>query len=411
MTATPLATQAAYEQAVKLINKEVSLPGFRKGKAPAATIIKQFSSAIDKEWRDILLNTAFHELLKLTETYPFTKNSVKNASIKSISKEDGAVLSVSYECSPNIPAIDPAAISINVEELKPVTEDEMAEAIKNFQLMHATWQEVTDRPAAEGDYIYIDVKTVEEPQEEIYKDQKVELKQGRLDDWLRRLLLGMNTGESREGVSEPSPATAESEQQPAFVPTRFNVTLKKIETPVLPAVDEELAKLFGKETVEEFKESVENLLNKQAKEAHQQDVRHRFENALLDQYVFDVPGSLVAEDLKARKDAIAAELKEHGMQGEALKMALAHAQNGLEEKVARDLRMLFITQEVARLNKIGVEQEEIMQEFMQQMYLSGSGRSIIHKGMEPAEVRSKLHITILMNKVLDLLLQRAGIAV
>jgi trigger factor len=58
---SPLATQAAYQKALKTVNKEVSIPGFRKGKAPQTLILKNYSQHVDREWRELLLNTAFGE--------------------------------------------------------------------------------------------------------------------------------------------------------------------------------------------------------------------------------------------------------------------------------------------------------------------------------------------------------------
>lgn len=46
---TPKAVKASHHQAMRNINKEVSVPGFRKGKAPESMVLKNFGSHVEKE--------------------------------------------------------------------------------------------------------------------------------------------------------------------------------------------------------------------------------------------------------------------------------------------------------------------------------------------------------------------------
>ena len=73
---SPLATQAAYKQAIKAVGKEISRPGFRKGKAPDNYILQNYKGHVESEWNNILLNTSFQEALDLTKIYPFSKNNL-----------------------------------------------------------------------------------------------------------------------------------------------------------------------------------------------------------------------------------------------------------------------------------------------------------------------------------------------
>lgn len=109
-TVTALATQAGYEKAFKNVKKEVSIPGFRKGKAPDNVVLQNFASQIDREWRTIVLRTAFNESLQLCKLKPFSDNSVKRAEVKKCSKEEGSLCVFDFESEPEVPDVDPSSL-------------------------------------------------------------------------------------------------------------------------------------------------------------------------------------------------------------------------------------------------------------------------------------------------------------
>ena len=142
VTVSPKAVAAAREKAVAAVRKKISLPGFRKGKAPDSMIRDKYAKSIDKESEDILLNTTFDEAIKLINIFPFNRNSVKSASVKSLSKEEGAKISYEYECAPHIPTISPNSLKIKNVEIKPVTEQQIERTIQNLSIQSGEWEKL-----------------------------------------------------------------------------------------------------------------------------------------------------------------------------------------------------------------------------------------------------------------------------
>jgi trigger factor len=103
------AVGASYAKALHLVKKEVSIPGFRKGKVPDDVVIKNFASAIDREWRDLTARAAFHDGLALVKCNPLSQNAVQKVVTKKISKE-GAEIHFDYESEPVIPTLDFSSI-------------------------------------------------------------------------------------------------------------------------------------------------------------------------------------------------------------------------------------------------------------------------------------------------------------
>ena len=67
----------AHKKAAKTIAKEVTLPGFRKGKAPEELIIKNFPKEVDKEWQQEIANICFQECGKTCQ-YPHPSSRRQN---------------------------------------------------------------------------------------------------------------------------------------------------------------------------------------------------------------------------------------------------------------------------------------------------------------------------------------------
>ena len=94
------AADASLQKAYKNVSKEVVLPGFRKGKAPESLIRKQFGPQIDKEFRSILLQTTFFDVMNLSNIRPYNKNDYKLKVHSLDTNDQGAHLVYQFEAFP-----------------------------------------------------------------------------------------------------------------------------------------------------------------------------------------------------------------------------------------------------------------------------------------------------------------------
>ena len=103
--AFPPLIEDAKKEAVKSISKEVTLPGFRKGKAPEALIQKKFAQDIAKELHSKLANLAFSEAQKELKAPLLNGNSKVTFDLKHLSDADAELL-FSFETEPKVPKVD-----------------------------------------------------------------------------------------------------------------------------------------------------------------------------------------------------------------------------------------------------------------------------------------------------------------
>lgn len=378
---SPAVTQEYYTKAVKAINKEVSLPGFRKGKAPTAMILDKFGSVIEKEWKEIVTKETFYEALDLVKITPFSSKSVKKVSLKNCSKEQGASLTVEFESHPQPPSIDPSQLKMEPVEKHVVSEEEIKEEEQRVGSYFATYEEVLDRPAKNGDFVTIDLEILEEPPFLQLENERLELNERIMIDWLYNLIIGLKTGEQKEGQ-----AFAQGQEQN---PKNCRVTLKRIEAQVLPNLDDDFAKKIGLSKIEEFRPKIKERLEQQALQSQKVEMRKKLKDIISKAYVFDLPKGVVEEEIKHRKQ-----------QGSDKN------QEELREEAEEALRTHFLLRKYAQDQKIQVTKEEISREYSHQMTNLPEAYRTFSKDMDGEEIFSRLHLDLLLVKSIDSLLEK-----
>lgn len=288
ITTLPAATKAAEAAAVKAVTKEVNIPGFRKGRAPEALVSSQFAPQIKKEFGDILTRNAFSEAIKLSGIHPLSNESPVNLTKCEPIDATSFLIEIGFDAYPEIPSIDPSALSVARQEAEPVTQDLINKHIEELRLHHCSWKEVTDRAAQDGDFVTVNIDMMEDGiPKTVHEGNRFQMKEDKLPAWLRKLITGLSIGGTATGTSEDE----REDKSDNFTPRTFNVELLKIEEAVLPEVDEALAKKAGVESVDALNKAIEKSLAKDAAERAKQTMRFAAKKAILANYPMELPGS------------------------------------------------------------------------------------------------------------------------
>lgn len=366
----PPAAQKSYKKAVKIVNKQISIPGFRKGRAPDHTVISRYNSYVDQEWKEDIVNEAYKAAVDLIKIYPISQESIKKPKIESCSQEEGAVISLAYEHYPTAPEVDLQSLTIPLIETESISEERVEETLQEVKRSHADWEKIEDRAVQEGDYVDVSISAIDkEPPIEIVKDRRFEMADKKIAPWLKKLLLGLAVNESAEGMSELSEDATE-EIKKDFESRKMQVTVHAIHKILLPELDEELAKKLGADSVEDLRAKVRANLEKEMEEAAQEKRIEALEDALLTAYDFDLPASLLEEERASRIEYRIQKLKEQGLSDEEIKAK----ESEIELEVAKDTdesyRLYFLNKQIEKLGGVSVSQDEISGEVMRQIQLN-----------------------------------------
>ncbi|MDR3624754.1 MAG: trigger factor [Chlamydiales bacterium] len=367
----------SYQEALHRVKKEISLPGFRKGKAPDTLIITHYSKAVDNEWRDVLLNNTFHESLQITSYAPLkaSAKSIKSHIKELKSSKDEASISYEFESVPVAPSIDHASLSLQDMPLEKIEKDAVHERIEEARLSLATWEDVQDRCVQEEDFVRLDLSEIKDGQEHPdFTDQRFQVTEKKMAPWLQALVIGMNSGDSKEGMSSPEEAFIDEEAKAAFKSSLFKVTVNKIEKPVLADLDDAFAKRLGVQTMDDVHHAIKQQLEHSAKTEQRHKQQKALEETLVSTYSFDLPKSLLEHDSNMLAQQEMNRLKQEGLSSDELSQKSTEIKEKALQDTKNRLMLYYLLRKYNAEHHVNVTNEDlnfelnkILQQFPKEM--------------------------------------------
>src|SRR3970040_2069486 len=149
--AGPEVVQDAWEKALKAVQKEARLPGFRKGKVPPNMIKLHFADDVRQEVARHLIPDVYRQALEETKLRP-----VEEPDLKEVTLEEGAPLKFEamVEIKPAITLGQYAGLTVK-HAPKPFEERAVDEAREHLREQHAEFR-IVERPADLHDLVIMD---------------------------------------------------------------------------------------------------------------------------------------------------------------------------------------------------------------------------------------------------------------
>ncbi|MBP9841188.1 MAG: trigger factor [Simkaniaceae bacterium] len=350
--------KTAHRAAIKSLSKDVSVPGFRKGKAPESLIIKKYPSQLTEKWHKELADAAFKEAEQLVKI-PVLAETRVGFEAEKVSLEEGAILKFSFETEPVIPEIDLAKLSLPEIEEEKVEDKQVDERIEDMREYFGTWASVKDRPVQADDYATVTVDIIDvEPPVEAISNVRFKVAPERMAKWMRDTVIGMHVDESKEAISTPDEDATE-EVKAESPPKKVKLTLTNLQTLEKAPLDETLTKKMGADTVEEFRKRLTEMLVKQAQEKYQSNLREKISESLITTHPFDLPQSLIRKETEFRIRQL---LEDPSFQ-ESLRNMTPEEQKqevaNLQTYSARAIRLFYLCRAVIDKNNLEVAENDL----------------------------------------------------
>ena len=402
--ASPLLTQRAYQNAIKSVAKETTVPGFRKGKAPEEMIKKTFKNQIDKKWEQLIGEEAFAECDRLAKTPVLNQQTRIHFKMKEHSM-DGAEMTFQFESEPLIPELDLSSLKLETLNKEPVGEEKLEEIIHRIRTFFAKWEEVNERAAQALDFVTIDLDLIEDDKTSpVFHNTRLEIKAPQMANWMREIVTGMSVGESKEGLSEIDEDASDEDKQ-NFKPKKVKITLNKIESPILPVVDDEFAQKLLAETAEIMRERLMTLLTKQAEDEVRNQYRDQLSTLLLEHAHFEVPGSLLYTEIQHRSKQLF-ESPSFKKRYQSLSEDEKKEEFKKVEKQAIDaLKLFYICRKVLTDNNIRILPSDLTQEIHSPLDAMFADKDLAKVEKTEAE-KNLLMSRILLSKAQDFLIDK-----
>ncbi|MDK8480194.1 trigger factor [Corynebacterium marquesiae] len=290
------------DQAYAAIAQQVSIPGFRKGKAPRQLIDARFG-------RGPILEQVVNDMLPSRYEQAVKENDLKvigqpDVDISKIEDKDFVEFTAEVDIRPEFEIPDFSKISVTVPALKADEED----VDKVLEELAERFGELKDtkRKMKTGDYAIIDI-TAEIDGEKI-EDASTEGLSYRIgdDDLIKGLdtaLRGMKTGEDNEFTSTIQSGEHKDEE------ATIKVHVQQSKERKLPAMDDEFAQMASEfDTMDELRESTKTQVEETKKAEQAAQIRDEVLKSALSEVEFELPQSVVDEQAHSQLHQILGQL-------------------------------------------------------------------------------------------------------
>jgi trigger factor len=389
------------------LGRTMRLPGFRPGKVPTSLLKQRYGESVRGEVLEQAVADSSQQAMSERGLRPALQPK-----IEVVQFEEGKDLEYTMALE-ILPDIEPADFS-TIEVEKPVAEvsdeqvDEtlgrLAESRRDFDAAPA------DRAAEKGDAVVIDfdgsVDGERKPGMQAEGHQLV-LGSGNFIDTFEDQLVGAKAGDHR-AVTVTFPenyGAAELAGKEAV----FEVDVKEVKTPKELAIDDEFAKAFGVETLDELKTMIRDRIGQDYAQISRSRAKRSLLDRLADTHDFQVPQGLVDSEFEAIWQRLKQEIERGAAPDEAAKDE-EELKTEYRQIAERRVRLGLLLAEVGRRNDIQVGQEELNRAVIAEAQrYPGQERQVFEFLRGNPRALDNLRAPLFEDKVVDHILEQAKV--
>ena len=304
--------EAGLNAAYNKNKNKISVPGFRKGKAPRKMIEQLYGSQIFfEDAANEIIPDAYADAAKESGLDIVSQPKV---SIEQLEAGKPFIFAAEVAVRPEVELGEYKGVEVTKADAE-VTDADVEEELKKVQDQNSRTVSVEDRAVKDGDMTVIDFEGfIDGEAFEGGKGENYPLTIGSHSfiDTFEEQMIGMNIGEEKElNVTFPEDYHAENLKGK---PATFKVTVKEIKEKQLPELDDDFASEVSEfDTMDEFRADV----RKKLEEAAENKAKVETENAVIDKVIenaeFDLPDAMVETQIDNSVRDFAQRLSYQGM--------------------------------------------------------------------------------------------------
>jgi len=343
----------AVQSKLQNLTKTVSLKGFRAGKVPINVVKQRYGTQVRIEVLQDVIQSTFYEAIQQEKLNPAGN---PNFDPKPSNPGDGLEYTATFEIYPEVAIADITSLEIE-KPVAVIEEADMEKMIETIQKQNISWEEA-DRAAKTEDKASIDfVGTIDGVAFEggTGNDMSIELGKGQLIPGFEDGIVGMKVGDEKT-LDLSFPDTYQKEDL-AGKAVQFAVTLKKLEQPVLPEVNEELFKKMGLEGngMDDFRDEIRSNMQRELDNSLTGKVKQAVMDKLLDAHELDIPKALIENESQALVQQMLGNMQQQGMDPAQMKLA----PEMFEGEAKRRVSLGLIMAEIVKQEGITADEAEI----------------------------------------------------
>lgn len=341
------------EQRLRKLSRTVRMDGFRPGKVPLKIVAQHYGPQVRSEVIGDAVQKAFSEAIR--------EQNLRVAGYPRIERREGAdstqlAFSATFEIYPEVKVGDIAAATIERPTLA-VGDAEVDKTIEIMRKQRVGWESAA-RASRSGDRVTVDftgrIDGNEFPGGK-GADMTVIIGEGRVLPEFEAALTGVGAGDQKAfPVGFPDDYAG---KDVAGKTATFEVSVKKVEAPVLPAVDAEFAKSLGVSDGDlgKMRQEIKANVEREVKKRIESEVKQKAMQALIDSTTLELPKSLVEIEMQRLVQQARADLESRGVKLDRLPL---HPE-AVEQQARRRVALGLILGELVKAHSLGPKSEQV----------------------------------------------------
>ena len=387
--------------------RQISVPGFRKGKVPRAMIEKMYGA-------EIFYEDAANELMQ--QTYPSAIDEsgvdiVSRPTVDVVQIEKGKPFIYTAEVATRPEVALGKYMGVTVTKIDTsVTEDEVEAELENQRNTNARTVTVTDRPVKEGDTAVIDFEGFVDGvafDGGKAENHSLEIGSHSFIDTFEDQLVGKNAGDEVEvNVTFPEQYQA---ADLAGKPAVFKVKINEIKAKELPELNDEFAQdVAGVDTLAEYKEELKkNLTEKKENEAKKTKEDEAIQK-IIDKSKMDLPEAMIDTQCETMVNEFAQRIAQSGLSMDQYLQFSGMTVDQLKEQVRPEaetrIKSSLVLEQIAKEENIEVSDEDINAEIEKMAKAYGMEADKLKEYMGDSEKES-MKRDLAITKAVDLIME------
>ncbi len=348
-------------------SKKITLPGFRKGKAPRAMIEKFYGKEVfyEEAVRAVYPN-AVEDAIDASglEVVDVKTDEMKIETIG----DDGLTFKVNVVVKPEVTVSEYKGLSVTKKSAD-VTDDEIDEELKRVQLRNSRLVAVEDRAAEKDDVAVIDFEGFVDGQ--AFQGGKGEsysltLGAGQFIPGFEDQVIGHNVNDEFD-VSVKFPEDYQAKEL-AGKDATFKVVLHEIKRRELPELDDEFAKDVSEfDTLDAYKANIKETIGKRKADQAEDDVKNQLIDQLIANMTAEVPEEMFEQAVERSMEDFAYRLSSQGMDIKLYMQYTGMDEAGMRKsfrpQAERQVKLRLALEQIAKQEQLAPTAEELDAEY------------------------------------------------
>lgn len=343
--------QGKVNERLKSLALEVKVDGFRPGKVPQKVVQKMYGARVKEEITGDLIQTNYVQALQENDLRP-----AGMPLIEPIKTDEGFSFAAIFEVYPefSLDAVETIEVSKPVANVEAGDVDAMIEKLKEQK---KDWQE-TEQDSQAGDQVTINFSGVCEGENftnGTVEDFKVEIGAKNMIPGFEDQMTGLAAG-VKKTFEITFPEDYGNEKLAGKV-AEFDIEVLKVESPVVPEVNEQFIKAYGIESgdLEEFRSDVQKNMQRELVQGLKTRLKNTVMDALYDAVSVSLPKVMVDQEVEVLMKPYYENAKKRNVDVNEIKPANADFEDQAKRRVALGL----ILAEIIQKNEIKAEADKI----------------------------------------------------